>query len=331
MGLWQKLLGWLNPSAPTATPALPAAEHLATGGMASGAPVEPGFRAAHEPAFDPAAEWRELSPQPLERDMDAALAPDGVPAGADSSDQPDLFEAAAQAEAERLAQIPEVIQQPALRDALSVYAGMAWDRQIDFAEHVGDRPWSADTQQGVIAFGDDLRFRMQVLGSYAFESGSWQWIWANTQAEVAPGFTEVARQLLGFGNAQKLALFTQPRSIIREEDLHVIGLIAAGADESAGYYLGNYGDGIMLALVDPGHGLPVPADTKPERVMTVVPQLLSQFELNHRTLLRHYMQAKGFTVKDAGSQIGGERGAQQVNATLDGEGRITAINGSLGK
>ena len=87
----------------------------------------------------------------------------------------------------------------------------------------------------------------------------------------------------------------------------------------------------MLALVDPGHGLPVPADTKPERVMTVVPQLLSQFELNHRTLLRHYLQAKGFTVKDTGSQISGERGAQQVNATLDGEGRITAINGSLGK
>ncbi|KAF5300731.1 hypothetical protein FQA39_LY19123 [Lamprigera yunnana] len=200
--------------------------------------------------------------------------------------QPDLFENAAPTDTDAAtAGVPEVIDNPALREVLSVYAGMAWDRQMDFAEKVGERAWSADTSQGMIQFGDDLRFRMQVLGSYAFESGTWQWIWANTQAEVAPAYTEVARQLLGFGNAQQLPLFTQPRSALREEDLHTIGLIAAGADESAGYYLGNYGtDGILLALIDPGHGLPSKTP-KPERVLTVVPQLISQFALNHRSLL----------------------------------------------
>ncbi|MEG0975928.1 MAG: hypothetical protein RSD57_18200 [Comamonas sp.] len=313
MGLWQKLFGWLNPSAPTAAQAPGAADHIAAPGAPAHASVEPEFRVAHEPAFDPHAELAAPTP----------AAPD---ASALASSQPDLFEAAAHTAAD--ADVPEVMDSPALREVLSVYAGMAWDRQMDFAEIVGERAWSADTSQGMIQFGDDLRFRMQVLGSYSFQTGSWQWIWANTQAEVPPAFTEVARQLLGFGNTQQLPLFTQPRSAIREEDLHTIGLIAAGADESAGYYLGNYGDGILLALIDPGHGLPAKA-SKPERVLTVVPQLISQFTLDHRTLLRHYLQAKGFAVHETEAQITAQQGASQVRAELDAQGRISVINGTL--
>ena len=332
MGLWQKLFGWLNPSAPTAAHAERTTDPHTT--HSGNAPLEPGFAAAHEPAFDPHAELVAPAPVPDDRVApgDAAYEAHEAPAAAESaahSEQPDLFEAAAQAEAARLAAMPSVINVPALREALSVYAGMAWDRQIDFAERVGDRPWSADMSQGLILFGDDLRFRMQVLGSYSLQSGTWQWIWANTQAEVPPAFTEVARQLLGFGNAQQLALFTQPRSALREEDLHTIGLIAAGADESAGYYLGNYGDGILLALIDPGQGLPVAANTKPERVLTVVPQLISEFELDHRSLLRHYLPAKGFALQESGSQITAKQGASSLTAKFDDEGRLTGLTGNL--
>lgn len=322
MGLWQKLFGWLSPSAPTAAPAETPTTHPAA--AAGGTPQEPA-RGTREPAFDPAAELAApLVGMPSAGDVPAAPAAH-LAAEAAPSPQADLFEAAAAREAE----VPPSIADPALREALSAYAGMAWDRQLDFAERVGDRPWSADTAQGLIAFGDDLRFRMQVLGSYSFQSGTWLWIWAHTQAEVAPAFTEVARQLQGFGAAKNLALFTEPRTALRQEDLHVIGLIAAGADNSAGYYLGNYGEGILLALIDPDHGLPTTAP-QPERVPTVVSQLISDFELDHRVLLQHYLPAKGFSVQETGSRITGQHGPHRIVADLDGQGRISAISGSLG-
>lgn len=323
MGLWQKLLGWLNPSAPTAAPADTLSPPAAA--VVTSAPQDPAARGTREPAFDPAAELA----APVSSHSSASDAPQSPVAAAASdaapSAQADLFEAAAAREAD----IPTAIADPALREALSTYAGMAWDRQLDFADKVGDRPWSADTAQGLIAFGDDLRFRMQVLGSYSFQSGTWLWIWAHTQAEVAPAFTEVARQLQGFGAAQNLALFTEPRTALRQEDLHVIGLIAAGADDSAGYYLGNYGDGILLALIDPDHGLPSTAP-KPERVPSVVSQLISDFELDHRLLLQHYLPAKGFSVQETGSRITGQHGANRIIADLDSQGRISAVSGSLG-
>lgn len=324
MGLWQKLLGWLNPSAPTAAPAETLSPPPA--GVAAGAaPQEPAARGGREPAFDPSSELA----APVSSISNAAdaqqtsVAPQAAEAA--PSAQADLFEAAAAREAE----IPAAIADPALREALSTYAGMAWDRQLDFADKVGDRPWSADTAQGLISFGDDLRFRMQVLGSYSFQSGTWLWIWAHTQAEVAPAFTEVARQLQGFGAAKNLALFTEPRTALRQEDLHAIGLIAAGADNSAGYYLGNYGEGILLALIDPDHGLPSTA-AKPERVPTVVSQLIGDFDLDHRLLLQHYLAAKGFSVQETGSRITGQHGANRIVADLDAQGRVSEVSGSLG-
>jgi hypothetical protein len=324
MGLWQKLLGWLNPSAPMAAPADTLSPPPA-GPVAGSVAQDAAARGAREPAFDPAAELA----APVASMPSVPLAPplSAAPEAAEAAPSPqaDLFEAAAAREAD----VPAAIADPALREALSTYAGMAWDRQLDFADKVGERPWSADTAQGLIAFGDDLRFRMQVLGSYSFQSGTWLWIWAHTQAEVAPAFTEVARQLQGFGAAKNLALFTDPRTALRQEDLHVIGLIAAGADNSAGYYLGNYGDGILLALIDPDHGLPTTAP-KPERVPTVVSQLISDFELDHRVLLQHYLAAKGFSVQETGSRITGQHGANRIVADLDSLGRISAVSGSLG-
>ena len=319
MGLWQKLLGWLNPSAPTAAHAPSIEAPSPDAAVAPG--LESRFGVAQEPAFDTGVELTRPKPVAAEDALHATPADEAA-----ERPQPDLPDATAPQEGEG---VPPAINNQTLRDVLSTYAGMAWDRQIDFAETVGDRPWSADTSQGTIQFGDDLRFRMQVLGSYAFQSGTWQWIWANTQAEVAPACTEVARQLVGLGQAQQLPLFTDPRTELREEDLHVIGLIAAGADECAGYYLGNYGDGILLALIDPGHGLPSAAIGRPERVLTVVPQLISQFALNHRLLLRHYLEAKGFVLQETATQITGRLGTHRIVAELDDQGRMTALNGHL--
>ena len=85
----------------------------------------------------------------------------------------------------------------------------------------------------------------------------------------------------------------------------------------------------MLALIDPGQGLPVAANTKPERVLIVVPQLISQFALDHRSLLRHYLPAKGFAVQEGESHITGQLGASTVTAQLDAQGRVTDIKGNL--
>lgn len=302
MGLWHTLLGWLDTPAPTATKAEPAPEPI----RLDAAPP-----AAAEPVLDPLP--AAAAPAPAAA---AALAPRPAVAAPFGGQQPDLFETA-----ERDA----CINGPALREALSVYAGMAWDRQLDFADRIGELPWLMDAAKGQLQFGDDLRFGMQLLGSYNLASKTWQWIWACDQTAIHPASTVVAEQLRDFGKQQKLPWFTEPQSALRAEELHQIGLIASGADESAGYYLGNYGDDIVLALIDHGNGLPVPTP-RPERVLTVVPQLIGQFNLNHRLLLRHYLSAKGFALHEAATRIMAEHPDCRVAAELDVQGHMISLS-----
>jgi len=257
--------------------------------------------------------------------VEPGVAPDPLPAAEPEPAQHELpFDGAVESAAPAGSGWGSARQQ----QMLALYCGIAWDRQIDFAELIGERDWSADAEAGMISFGRELTFAMQVLGSYSAASGTWRWIWANEQAQVGEGSMLVARQMRVHGEQEQLAFLTEPQYPLAQQDLHQLGLIASGADESAGYYLADYGEGIMLVLIDPGHGLPK-AGFDLARMLSVVPQLIRQYPVDHRLMLLHYLQAKGMVAQDSGSEIVGTRAGQQLVVQLDAQDRIASIQGRL--
>ncbi|GAB2488405.1 hypothetical protein GCM10027082_44490 [Comamonas humi] len=293
MGLWQSLLRWFRPSEP---PTL-----ANTAAAAADDRVEPGTTADPLAALDPLPE-----PAPAQSELPF------------DSEQPAAEALVAGSGWGSARQ----------RQMLALYGGMAWDRQIDFAALIGEHDWTADAEAGTISFGSELTFPMQVLGSFSAVSGTWRWIWANEQAQVSEDSMVVARQMRVHGEQEAIAFLTEPQYPLAQQDLHQLGLIACGADESAGYYLADYGEGIMLVLIDPGHGLPK-AEFNLARVLSVVPQVISQYPMSHRLMLLHYLQAKGMAVQESAHEITATRGSDRLVAQLDAQGRIASLNGQL--
>lgn len=291
MGLWQSLLRWFKPSEPPT---------LAGAAATAGDRVEPDAVSDPQPAAEPEQE-------PAQHELP--------------------FDGVAEAEAPAASAAAEGSGWGSARQQqmLALYCGIAWDRQLDFAELIGERDWTADAEAGTISFGHELTFAMQVLGSYSAASGTWRWIWANEQATVGEGSMLVARQMRVHGEQEHLAFLTEPQYPLAQQDLHQLGLIACGADESAGYYLADYGEGIMLVLIDPAHGLPK-AGFDIARVLSVVPQVISQYPVDHRLMLLHYLQAKGMSVHETAGEIVGTGAGQRVVAQLDAQGRIVSLS-----
>ncbi|MGL4599597.1 MAG: DUF6882 domain-containing protein, partial [Bacteroidia bacterium] len=50
------------------------------------------------------------------------------------------------------------------QELIERYGGMAFDKQLDFAELVGGKNWNADIGKGEISFGGELHFPIQILG-----------------------------------------------------------------------------------------------------------------------------------------------------------------------
>ncbi|MCU0448700.1 MAG: hypothetical protein MUC97_02490 [Bernardetiaceae bacterium] len=212
-------------------------------------------------------------------------------------------------------------------EAMNRFGGLALEKQLDFGEQVGELAWRADVQLGTITFGETITYPMQILGTFSEGNQSWLWAWANAQSNLPAEVLRHALKLKQMGQENGLTLLKTPSFAFTANELHVLGCLASGLLGLDAYYIANYGQGAMLV----GLQSPAIAQLRKDthlRVFTVFPQLISQFEVEHRPALAHYLRAKGYMLTEAPGQLVGVRNGQTVTAQFDDQGRLTQLEGA---
>jgi hypothetical protein len=130
------------------------------------------------------------------------------------------------------------------QELLEQYVGLATEKQFDVPDIIGDKPWNADVDKGTIAFGNDLVFKAQFLGSFSHSSETWLWIWANKHMNPPAEFIDHALKLKAYGEANNIDLLCLDTFDANSNDLHIIGSIASGMFDASCYLTVNYGAGI---------------------------------------------------------------------------------------
>ena len=204
------------------------------------------------------------------------------------------------------------------------FGGFAFEKQLFFAELVGKMDWEVDIKKGEISFGDSLTFPIQILGTFSHSSETWLWAWANEQSGLPEKLITQAEELRKYGTEHNIDLLTEGEFEIERDDMHYIGLIALGLSEANGYYLGNYGAGTMcLTIKSKKIEKEFPNDHI--SIFTTFPQLISQFEINHKEAFEHYLTQKKYKLEKNGNEIIGAFGPHKVKASFDNLGRLISL------
>ncbi len=212
------------------------------------------------------------------------------------------------------------------QELLERYACIAWEKQKGFAEVIGDNNWHVDMGKGEISFGPHLHFPIQVLGTISHAAQSWLWAWANTQSGLSPQLIEQSLQLKAYGEQHGIPLLSSDSFGFSKDGLHIMGMIASGMFGASGYYIADYGQGAMVVTITS-----TLADKQQSNshltILTVFPQVISQYEMNHRFALIHYLTAKGYTITERGHELSGIRNGDTIEATFDELSRLTKLKG----
>jgi len=211
-----------------------------------------------------------------------------------------------------------------LQNVLEQYAGLAMDRQHVLGEKLGSHEWGADTETGLFFFGGpNLESTFEIIGTVSQASGEWLWGWAN--ASLPGDLAQIAHAIHAFGKAEGIDLFTCERFPVTPEDLHTLGVAACGLGGAKAYYIADYGDGTLLVALT---GQYIMQDWQPEhsRIFSVFPRTLQHFDMDHKTALIHYLNALGYTVREADDVIA-ERDGKTVTAAFDSQGRLASLQG----
>jgi len=209
---------------------------------------------------------------------------------------------------------------------LERYAAIAYDKQNDLYEVIGDNSWNADVTAGTISFGPELVFPMQILGTFSHASETWLWAWANAESNLPPQLLSQAEQLRSYGEQHGIELLTAGGFDATDKDLHLIGCIASGMFAASGYYLANYGQGTMVVTVK-SELIDQVSKNDFVRIAHVFPQVISVFEMRHRPAFIQYVGQKGYPVTETADAVSVAADSGTLTATFDHLGRLANLQG----
>lgn len=212
------------------------------------------------------------------------------------------------------------------QELIERYGGYGLDKQLDLGEIIGDNDWQINIPKGEIYFGTNLIFPIQVLGTFSHSSETWLWAWANTQSGLSESLIQEALRLKKYGEENEIDLLRNSKFEASTDDLHLIGLIASGMFNSSGYYITNFGKGSMVSTIKSEKVDKIRKDNH-HRILTVFPQLISQFELNHNFALKHYLTAKDYNISENGNKLIATKNEDTITAEFDEQSRLIKLNG----
>ncbi len=207
------------------------------------------------------------------------------------------------------------------QELLEKYIGLAFEKQLSFSSLIEGKEWDADLTQGSITFGEQMEFPIQILGSFSYSVNTWLWAWANQQSNLPENLLPEAFDLRRYGLKHKIDQFRKAEYPFKQDDLKRVGLIATGMFDDDGYYLADYGGGVMLMTVK-SPIIKKNREDQPHKIFSTFSKIISNFELNHKTALSSYLAAKGYQVVVTKDEIRGTKGKENFVAKLDSSDRV---------
>ena len=216
-----------------------------------------------------------------------------------------------------------------LQPLIEQYGGLGFEKQMDLEGVLVDKPWGIDMAEQELVFGDELYCSFQLLGTFSHSSETWLWAWANEQSELPEDLLEQSLELKKIGEKNNIDLLKFPKFDATEDDLHLFGIIASGMFNSSGYYVADYGQGTLVLTFNNEdiEQIHKKNDTH-NRVASVIPQLIANYDVNHYAAIKHYLLAKNYQITfDDGSKLIATKGNKQITAEFDNLSRLIGLKG----
>ena len=214
-------------------------------------------------------------------------------------------------------------------DLIEQYIGLAFEKQMDLEDIIYGKPWQIDMAKQQLVFGDDLYCSFQLLGTFSHSSETWLWAWGNEQSQLPKNIIEQSLELKKIGEKNNIELLKFPKFDATEDDLHLFGIIASGMFNSSGYYVADYGQGTLVLTFNNEdiEQIHKKNDTH-NRVASVIPQLIANYDVNHYAAIKHYLLAKNYQITfDDGLKLIATKGENQISAEFDNSSRLIGLKG----
>jgi uncharacterized protein DUF6882 len=210
------------------------------------------------------------------------------------------------------------------------HVAASFDKQRHLAEFVGELNWHFDVTSGLLSFGEQCRWQVQILGTEADDSQTWLWAWANEESGIPTGLLGSALVLRMLGEAQGIPELAEPEVLLSEVNGHILAMIGSGVCRADAYYRCPYDGGAAFVLIKDEN---FPRCTEPPlaHIASVFPQAIASLDIpDHKLALTGYLEYYGLAFEEVETQVVVKEESEPVlTASFDELNRLTKLEATI--
>jgi hypothetical protein len=219
---------------------------------------------------------------------------------------------------------------PELSSLYDRHAAAAFDKQLYLNELVRDFDWHFNQKSGLLSFGNRWHWQAQILGTEAWESGTWLWAWANPTPGLPTHLLLAARSMKELGGRLQIPELTEAQLPLGKMEGHFLAAVGSGVCRANAYFRGLHAGGAVFLLIIDRH-FHRPVGHPLARVLCVFPQAISALRItNHQVALASYLHYYGLDGRTEGNTlVVEEAGRPMLTATFDELNRLQQLDGTI--
>ncbi len=220
-----------------------------------------------------------------------------------------------------------------LNSLFAHHAARSFAKQLALQDYLGEHAWNVDITRSIVDFGNGRIHPIQLIGTESEGDGCFMWAWANTASKLPPASIRGVESLRAWGQKNGVAELSERKLPLDQWPGHNLAMVAAGLLNADAYYRGPYDGGALYFLV---LKLPPLSPIPTERILTVLTQTISQWDIDGRTMTEAFLEQEGFTlactdVPGGGGQLHAVHAdGRALDIDFDGLRRIVKLSGTVG-
>lgn len=192
----------------------------------------------------------------------------------------------------------------------------------------GEHFLDLDLDAGTARFSEKLMIPFQVLGTESDNTLTWLWAWADEQTDIPEQLTRSSREMRSWLEQEGLSDLVRPSVDLDLADGAMFSVVAADVCKASAFYRDPYEGGTLFLLLFDS-AIDRQPDLDRAAFVRVLGEIIAQFDLDLRTVVRSYFMTKGLPYAESGDTANaqlstGERvllefGGRTSNVRINGE------------
>ncbi len=187
----------------------------------------------------------------------------------------------------------EITEEDTFKTLFTKFGAYALDKQENLSNIIGDMEGELNIEEGLLSFGDDYNFHVQILGYLSLDSGDFSWAWDNDELGLDDALIEESKQVKEIGEKFNIPSFTTPMFNTNTEGAHFLSMIVISMFDDDAYYPAQIEDYIFFVTIKSDE---IPEDNTIERFQIVFDSFQRDYEVNGKKAFEGYVALKGYPV-----------------------------------